>query len=227
MSQKGFKGMGMEGGVARWYARTRQKDIHEFRRQAASVAARLRSGAAVLEVAPGPGFFSIELAKLGNFQITGLDVSHTFVRIAAENAQNAKVDIAFRQGNASEMPFPGNSFDFIYCSAAFKNFSEPVQALDEMCRVLRPSGEAWIADLRKDASPDEVNSYVTDSGRNWFDAWMTKWTFKHVLLKRAYTSDDFRCMAGQSRFGACKISVSPISLQVEFTKAPELAVAAS
>jgi ubiquinone/menaquinone biosynthesis C-methylase UbiE len=176
----------------------------------------------VLEVAPGPGFFSIELAKLGNFQITGLDITRTLVQIADDNARKANVGVAFREGNASEMPFADNSFDFVYCSAAFKNFSEPVKALDEMCRVLRPSGEAWIADLRKDASMDEVNSYVAKSGRSWFDAWMTRWTFKYVLLKRAYTTEDFRQMAKQSRFGACEIRLSPIGLQVQFSKASEL-----
>lgn len=35
--------------------------------------------AAVLEVAPGPGYFAVELAKLGRFHVTGLDVSRTFV----------------------------------------------------------------------------------------------------------------------------------------------------
>jgi 2-polyprenyl-3-methyl-5-hydroxy-6-metoxy-1,4-benzoquinol methylase len=40
----------------------------------------------VLEVAPGPGFLAIELAKLGPYRIVGLDISETFVRIAADEA---------------------------------------------------------------------------------------------------------------------------------------------
>ena len=99
------------------------------------------------------GFFAIELARVGNFNITGLDISHTLVEVAAENARNAGLKIDFRWGSASAIPFPNESFDFIYCSAAFKNFSEPVKALDEMYRVLRPGGEALVADLRKDAPP--------------------------------------------------------------------------
>src|SRR5215470_6936087 len=95
-THKGYKGAGMEGFVARWYTRTRRNEIEDFRRQAEAVAARLRPGSDVLEVAPGPGFFAIELAKLGNFQITGLDISRTFTNIASENAQNAGVKIDFR-----------------------------------------------------------------------------------------------------------------------------------
>jgi ubiquinone/menaquinone biosynthesis C-methylase UbiE len=222
---KAWKGQGMEGWVARWYTRTRRNDMEDFRREAKAVAERLRPGAKVLEVAPGPGFFSIELAKLGDFRITGLDISKTLVDIATENARTADVKIAFRLGNASAMPFADESFDFVYCSAAFKNFSEPGKALDEMHRVLRPGAEALVADLRKDASVDEIDAYVNRSGRSWFDAWMTGWTFRHVLLKRAYTQDQFIRLAKNSRFGSCRIDISGIGLQVRFRKPVVLAKA--
>jgi ubiquinone/menaquinone biosynthesis C-methylase UbiE len=225
--QKAWKGHGMEGRIARWYTRTRRNDMQDFCRQAKTVAERLRSGCAVLEVAPGPGFFSIELAKLGDFRITGLDISRTFVEIASENARNAGVKIDFRWGNASAMPFADGSFDFIYCSAAFKNFSEPVKALDEMRRVLRPGGEAVVSDLRKDVSLDEIEMYVKQSGRNWIDARVTTWTFRHVLLKRAYTREDFIRMAEQSRFGTCEIATNTIGFEVRFTKPAQAAVRVS
>lgn len=215
---KGWKGQGMEGGIARWYTRTRQKDMEDFRRQARNVAKRLPGGCRVLEIAPGPGFFSIELAKLGDFRITGMDISRTFIEIAAENARQANVKVNFQLGNASEMPFADDSFDFIYCSAAFKNFSEPVNALDEMHRVLRPGGEAVIGDLRKDASLAEIDTYVNQSGRSRFDALVTRLTFRLLLMKRAYAREDFVRMAQQSRFGSCLITVVPIGFEVQFMK---------
>jgi ubiquinone/menaquinone biosynthesis C-methylase UbiE len=171
----------------------------------------------------GPGVFCQELAKLGDFEITGLDISRTLVEIAKENARNAGVKIDFRVGNASAMPFADESFDFIYCSAAFKNFSEPVKALDEMHRVLRLGGEAVVVDLCKDASLDEIDRYVKQSGRNRIDGWMTKWTFRHVLLKRAYTKEEFIGMAEQSRFGTCQINLAPIGFEVRFTKPARVA----
>jgi ubiquinone/menaquinone biosynthesis C-methylase UbiE len=192
--------------------------MEDFRRQAKRVAERLRPGCDMLEVAPGPGFFAIELAKLGDFKITGLDASRTFVEIASENARNASAQIDFRLGNASAMPFPDESFDFVYCSAAFKNFSEPVKALDEMHRVLRPGGEAVIADLRRDASLDEINAYLKQSGRSRFDAWVTKWVFRCMLIKRAYTKDEFLRMAAESRFGTCQIDTVPIGFEVRLAK---------
>lgn len=215
----------MEGWVARWYTRTRRNDMDDFRRQAQAVAEQLRSGSNVLEVAPGPGFFAIELAKLGDFRITGLDISRTFVEIAQEHARNAGVKIDFRFGNASSLPFPRDSFDFLYCAAAFKNFSEPVKALDEMHRVLRPRGEALIAELRKDVSLEELDTYLQQSGRGHLDLWVTKWIFRSMLIQRAYTRDQFLNMAEQSRFGSCQITASAIGYELRFSKPPELAAA--
>jgi len=216
---KPYRGLGMEGWVARWYARTRRHDMEDFRSEARAVAEHLPKGCNVLEVAPGPGFFAIELTRLGDFKITGLDISRTLIAVAKENARAADVNIDFCRGNASAMPFASELFDFVYCSAAFKNFSEPVRALDEMHRVLRPRGRAVIMDLCKDASVDEIDAYVQRSGRNRFDAWMTKWTFQHVLLKRAYSRDDFIQMSKQSRFGSCQIKTSTIGFEVQFSKA--------
>ena len=221
--QKAWKGMGMEGAIAKWYTRTRSKDLEDFRREARRIAGRLPCGARLLEVAPGPAFFSIELAKLGQYTITGLDVSRTFVEIASKKAHDAGVNVDFQWGNASAMPFADNSFDFIYCSAAFKNFSQPVKALDEMHRVLRLGGEAQIVDLRKDATPEDIDRYVSESGRNWIDSWLTRWTFRHMLLKRAYTEDSFVQMAEQSRFGACQISIHTVGLEVRLEKPAEAA----
>lgn len=214
---KPYKGMGMDGFVARWYARTRANDMESFREQARRVAARLAPGARVLEVAPGPGFFAIELAKLGDFKITGLDVSRTFVQIATDNARAAGVSVDFRLGNASAMPFPDHAFDVVYCSAAFKNFSEPLEAMNEMHRVLQPGGHALIQDLNKDVSLADIDRYVKQSGRSPFDAWMTRRAFT-MLIRRAYTKDQFAQMAVRSRFGGCDIDASDtIGLEVQLT----------
>src|SRR5438477_5515476 len=154
---KGYKGLGMNGFIATWYAKNTQKNMAAYHRSAQLVADNVSEGATILELAPGPGYLSIELAKMGNYHIVGLDISPTFIEIAQVKAKEAGVDIDFRLGNASHMPLADDLFDFIVCSAAFKNFSEPVQALDEMLRVLKPGRKALIMDLRPDASFEEIN----------------------------------------------------------------------
>src|ERR1700758_1037877 len=131
---------GMEGLVAKWYAANTGEMMHEYVDLARRISGELPPGSSVLEVAPGPGYFCIELAKLGSYAITGLDISHTFVKIAAKSAAEAGVKVNFVQGSASKMPLESDSFDFLLCRAAFKNFADPVGALREMCRVLKPGG---------------------------------------------------------------------------------------
>jgi len=223
---KAYKGAGMEGWVARWYARTRGNDMDQFRQQARAVTDRLPAGADVLEVAPGPGFFAVELARLGDFRIAGLDISRTFVDIASANAGAAGVSIDFRLGSASAMPFDGESFDLVYCSAAFKNFAEPLKALDEMHRVLRPGGEAVIVDLRKDVSMESIGAFVRQSGRRRLDAWLTILAFRFMLIRRAYTIDEFTRLARNSRFGECRMELGPIGFEARSAKPAVVAVEA-
>ncbi len=215
---KASRGKQMEGWIARWYERTRRNDMDDFREQAKAVARRLRDGCDVLEVAPGPGFFLIELAQLGNFKLTGLDISRTFVDLATLNARNAKVMVDFRHGNVSAMDVADESFDFVYCSAAFKNFAEPLKALNEIHRVLRPGGEALIVDLRKDVSLEQIDSYIKQSGRRRIDAWLTRFTFRHMLIKRAYALTDFSRLAEQSDFHGCKIDLDAIGFNAHFAR---------
>src|SRR5260370_33090441 len=113
-----FKGPEMERAVVRWYAKVRSSgsQIEEYRKQAAQVTQGLPAGAKVLEVAPGPGYLAVEIARLG-FQVTGLDISHTFVRIGSENAQKAGVSVDFRQGDAAVMPVEADSVDLIFWPA--------------------------------------------------------------------------------------------------------------
>src|SRR5262249_35453455 len=153
---KPYKGIGMEGMIATWYAKNTGKSIAEFRELAKRVASGLPPGARVLEIAPGPGYLAIELAQLGPYRITGIDVSHSFLRIAREKAVRAGVEVDFREGDAAALPSAADQFDFIVCRAAFKNFSDPVGALREMHRVLRQGGKALIIDMRSDASDKAI-----------------------------------------------------------------------
>lgn len=68
-----YRGIGMEGIIANWYAKNTAKMLAQFQSEAKRIAANLHPGDQVLEIAPGPGYLAIELAKLGPFQITGID----------------------------------------------------------------------------------------------------------------------------------------------------------
>src|ERR1051325_8911256 len=217
-TKKAYKGLPMEGIIATWYAKITAQDLKRHKLMAKQLTEKIPANGKVLEIAPGPGYFCIELAKLGHYQITGLDISKSFVEIAHKNAKEAGLDIDFRLGNASDMPFQANTFDFTFCQAAFKNFSEPVKAIAEMYRVLRPGGISVIADMRNDASAEEIEREVKGMGLGSINEMMVRWTFKKMLIKSAYSIAEMEAMIAQTPFKKGKIEVAGVGFQVWLTK---------
>ena len=214
---KAYKGIGMEGMIATWYAKSTGKAMAEYRNLAKRIADGLRPGDSVLEVAPGPGYLAIALAQLGSYRVAGLDISQTFIGIARQNAVRSGVEVDFQEGDAAAMPFAAEAFDFVVCRAAFKNFSAPVGALREMHRVLRPGGAALILDLRKDASGKSINDEVAKMRLGRIEAFFTR-TALSALRKRAYSKQDFEEMAQATPFGRCDILEQPLGFEVTLIK---------
>jgi ubiquinone/menaquinone biosynthesis C-methylase UbiE len=209
----------MEGPIARWYARVRgsKSQIEAYRSQAAQLTAGLPDGAKVLEVAPGPGYLSIEIARLRRLDVAALDISHTFVQIGSDSARLAGVDVDFRQGDVANMPFEAESFDLIFCQAAFKNFTLPRTALAEMYRVLRTGGTAVIQDMSRNATHAEIEEEVKGMELGRLSAFMTKATLER-LRNRAYSPLQFELLVAESPFQTCEITIAGIGLEVRLTK---------
>jgi ubiquinone/menaquinone biosynthesis C-methylase UbiE len=213
MAKKAYIGMGMEGAMARWYEKNTAKDMAAFRSLADRIAGLLAAGSTILEVAPGPGFLAVELARRG-FAVTGLDISKTFVELAGKNAERAGVHVRLERGNASQMPFADGSFDFLVCRAAFKNFADPTGALTEMRRVLKPGGRGLIIDLRRDASMADIAHYVDALDLSWLNRLFMKLTFRTMLLPRAWRTDAFAKMLEQIPFRHTEIIPDAIGMEI-------------
>jgi ubiquinone/menaquinone biosynthesis C-methylase UbiE len=219
IKRKGDKGVVMEGMLANWYAKNTRGEIAEMEEEARVIAAGLAPGASVLEVAPGPGYLSVALARLGAFNIAGLDISRSFVRIAKAGAKKAGVQVDFRHGDITTAPFATDSFDFIVCRAAFKNFANPNAALAEMHRMLKPGGEALIIDMSRDATDLAIDKLVDGMGLGVLDGFMTRRIFKGTLRKRALSPAGFVALAAASPFGRADIKAEGIGLEVRLRKA--------
>jgi ubiquinone/menaquinone biosynthesis C-methylase UbiE len=216
-NEKAYKGPAMEGAIAKWYARITKGD-RGYASLADAIAARARPGARVLEVAPGPGYLAIELARRG-LVTSGVDISRTFVRIANDNARAAGVAVQFKEGNAAELPYPDGSFDFVVCRAAFKNFADPLGALNEAYRVLASGGQASIIDLRKECSPAEIQAEVASMRLSRLNALWTRATFRWFLLKNAYTAEAIQKLAAGSRFGGGELHNDGVGFELRLVRA--------
>jgi ubiquinone/menaquinone biosynthesis C-methylase UbiE len=118
-------------------------------REAAFFLPHLRPGMRLLDVGCGPGAITIGLAEIvAPGEVVGLDQRPEPLVAAREvAAQRSVTNIQFEVGSAYDLPFPDGSFDAAFAHIVLMHLREPVRALAEMRRVLRPGGVVGIRDV--------------------------------------------------------------------------------
>jgi SAM-dependent methyltransferase len=117
-------------------------------REAAFFLPHLRPGMRLLDVGCGPGAITIDLAEIvAPGEVVGLDQRPEPLAAARElAAQRSVTNIQFEVGSAYSLPFPDASFDAAFAHIVLMHLREPVRALAEMRRVLKPGGLVGIRD---------------------------------------------------------------------------------
>jgi ubiquinone/menaquinone biosynthesis C-methylase UbiE len=218
MGKKAYKGVGLEGIIGRIYAKSVEKVYEDYVEMAARIKKIITGKTDILEVASGPGYLSIELAKNADYNVTGLDISATLVEIANSRAQKEFVAVKFVVGNAADMPFAADQFDFVICNAAFNYFSEPLKALNEMQRVLKPGGKALVIDIRNDVTDEEIKYIVKRMQLGKLNSMLTSLHFKQVLRKRAYAIEQMEQLVRASNFEYYRIDKEWINFELWLLK---------
>ncbi len=104
------------------------------------------SGLRVLDVGCGDGAYAIEVSRRGG-KVVGLDRSLPMLEAAWIRAASSGVVIRFCQGAAQSLPFRDASFDLVLAVTTLCWIHEPVIAIKEMSRVLRPGGAVIVGEL--------------------------------------------------------------------------------
>lgn len=81
-------------------------------------------------------FFSVLLANLG-CQVIGIDYSDKMLEEARSNAQKFKANVEFQKMDVQDLGFQDETFDLIITRNVTWNLEKPVQAYQEMFRVLK------------------------------------------------------------------------------------------
>ena len=117
-------------------------------REAAFLLPYLRLGFKILDCGCGPGSITCGLAKaVAPGPVTGIDVEITQTREVLSGCNSAGVtNLEFVQGNVYDLPFPDESFDGVFAHALLQHLQDPVRALKEMRRVLKPGGIVGVRD---------------------------------------------------------------------------------
>jgi SAM-dependent methyltransferase len=106
-----------------------------------------RPGESVLDVATGPGVVAVLAAKAvgPTGRVVATDLAPEWAEHVATTAQAAGVaNVEFRAASADALDLPDGSFDVALCQFGLMFVPEPVQALREMRRVLRPDGRLGV-----------------------------------------------------------------------------------
>ncbi|MDX1756200.1 MAG: class I SAM-dependent methyltransferase [Marinobacter sp.] len=106
-------------------------------------AAHLHPGDKVLDVACGPGELTLNAARRVSPDggVTGLDLNPGMLAVA----RSKSTDIDWLEGDAESLPFEDASFDAVLCQFGLMLFGDPVRAVAEMYRVLRPHRHLVVA----------------------------------------------------------------------------------
>ena len=119
----------------------------------------------MLVVGCGPKPHLARLLRDAGHEVIGLEPVPEF---AASARKHLGSDDAVIEGAAESMPLPDGSFDVVFAESVLEHVTSPSKALDEMCRLLRPGGLAYVTTTnRYRISPTGVNGEYNVRFFNW------------------------------------------------------------
>jgi ubiquinone/menaquinone biosynthesis C-methylase UbiE len=119
----------------------------------------------ILEIGTGKGHFALALAK-GGFHFISIDISSQEQEIAKLNLRyfGLEKQADFRIEDARHLSFPDKSFNSILSINVFHHLQDPLQVLNEISRLLKPSGKIVLSDFTQKGM-DIINRCHTQEGR--------------------------------------------------------------
>lgn len=140
------------GRAATTYDRTGPQFFSYFGERLVELA-KIRSGSRVLDIGTGRGAILFPVADQVNShgEVIGIDISEpmvneTLLEIEDRGLKNAYVRIM----DAEQLQFPDTSFDYVFCGLSIFIFPQPLLALSEMLRVLKPGGVLGLSTFWED-----------------------------------------------------------------------------
>ena len=111
---------------------------------------QLRPGERVVDIGSGAGLDSLIAAKMvgPSGQVIGIDMTRAMLEMARKSALEAGADhVEFREGLAESLPAPSGWADVVISNGVLNLLPDKLAALQEMARVLKPTGRFQIGDI--------------------------------------------------------------------------------
>lgn len=117
----------------------------------------LAPGSAVLEVGPGPGYFSAEVARnIPDGRLTLVDIQQEMLDLAQKRLHSRGLqNVSYVQADATALPFQEETFDIVFLVAVLGEVPDKQKCIGELHRVLRPGGLLSVTE--QPADPDLIS----------------------------------------------------------------------
>ncbi|MEM3833368.1 MAG: class I SAM-dependent methyltransferase [Thermoprotei archaeon] len=144
-------------------------------------------GTKVLDVGCGTGRFIPILNKLG-INYYGIDLAENMVKVAKRRGSRF-CNLLIMDGE--KMGFLPNTFDSVFLVRTFKFFSEPLNFLGEVHRILKPKGRLICIYENRDAFWRKNKKFISASGGRYYtkremELMFRSSNFNVILSKKAF-----------------------------------------
>ncbi|MDQ0245377.1 SAM-dependent methyltransferase [Bacillus fengqiuensis] len=142
----------------------------------------IQKGSFIIDAGCGDGLGSYLLAKKG-YRVTGVDLSNEMIEKA-----KARTDIdslSFVQGDLTNLPLEEKSADAVMAINSLEWTEKPIDALNELKRIVKEKGHACIGVLGPTAHP-RVNSYRRLYGEEVIMNTMMPWEFEQLATENGW-----------------------------------------
>ncbi len=145
----------------------------------------LQKSMTLVELGAGDGYFSRILSRKVK-KVLAVDISSKMLMELERKAEEAGLkNIYTIEGDSCDMPIEDESADMVFSYMFLHHIEEPMLAIKDMKRVLRPGGKVFLADLREHSNvelKERMNDIWQGFSLNDVRGWFEKAGFRNILF---------------------------------------------
>jgi ubiquinone/menaquinone biosynthesis C-methylase UbiE len=154
----------------------------------------------LLDIGTGHGRLLLKIRDQNSvIKLYGLDISEAMIKVAGRNLGSMNAELSV--GRIENSPYDSNFFDCVTCTGSFYLWSDPVEALNEIYRILKPKCASFLYETYKDYDADAFKKALRANlkDQSFFNKKMLP-RFIKKQLKMTYYMNEIESIIKSSQF---------------------------